>query len=482
MKKEKKKKEKKKKEKIRIKDRLKGKKVWQLRRKAPVKTGKAAVAAVREAENDSFGAMIHSSEPILKMKDVKTQAAWKKDLVLNLSCAALLTTVIALFCMSIDSPELILFALTCPVVFMIIATIGSVKPGFARWIGVGVITIVLMVTAIIWHNAIFDGIGTLINSFYDIAEEAQAYIYDRLPVGGSAGDGAFGAGIAWLSAVLGLVASLPPVNMRRGVSALIAIMVMIAFAYYGLLPSAICIAVMIAALIAAVSRGSMLSFVPVVLAALLLFGAVMLVDPGENYGISRIDENFRDRFAFNSALIESGQSPFDNMDNEDFEDDWDSEEDEESEEDEDVTEYAAFALYGFIILAVVALGAAGFFTYRRISRKRAQNRKGIESDDAREAVTAMFPYTVKWLKGFGIEQKDPSFTSMEPALKREFSDTYSGRFMDMYKIWSEAAYSDHTVTEESRLVMEKFMKDIVNQVNEKCKFKDKLRLKLKYAL
>ena len=479
MKKEKKKKEKKKKEKIRIKDRIKGKKVLQLRRKAPAKSGKAAAVAVKEAENDSFGAMIHSSEPIMKLKDVKTQAVWKKDLVLNLSCAVLLTTVAALFCMSIDSPDLIPFALTCPIVFMIIATIGSVKPGFARWIGVGVITIILMVTAIIWHSAIFDGIGTLINWFYDIAEEAQAYIYDRLPVGGS---GAFGAGIAWLSAVLGLVAALPPVNMRRGVSALIAIAVMIAFAYYGLLPSAICIAVMIAALIAAVSRGSMLSFVPVVLAALLLFGAVMLVDPGENYGISRIDENLRDRFAFNSALIESGTSPFDEMDDEDLENDWDTEEDEESEEEGDTSEYAAFALYGFIILAVAALGAAGFFTYRRIKRKRALNRKGIDSNDAREAVTAMFPYTVKWLKGFGIEQKDPAFTSMEPALKREFSDIYSDRFMDMYRIWSEAAYSDHTVTEESRLLMEKFMKDTVNQVNEKCKFKDKLRLKLRYAL
>ena len=71
---------------------------------------------------------------------------------------------------------------------------------------------------------------------------------------------------------------------------------------------------------------------------------------------------------------------------------------------------------------------------------------------------------------------------MEHALKREFSDTYSERFMDMYDIWKEAAYSDHDVTEESRVSMEAFVEDTVEAVNKKCKLGDKLRLTLRYAL
>ena len=73
--------------------------------------------------------MVHSSEPILKLEEPKKQAVWQNDLVSNIACAILLTTIPALFCMSIDSPEIIPFVLTCPVIFMVIATIGSVKPG-----------------------------------------------------------------------------------------------------------------------------------------------------------------------------------------------------------------------------------------------------------------------------------------------------------------------------------------------------------------
>ena len=52
----------------------------------------------------------------------------------------------------------------------------------------------------------------------------------------------------------------------------------------------------------------------------------------------------------------------------------------------------------------------------------------------------------------------------------------------MYSVWNEATYSDHDVSERTRLVMETFMKDTIEQVNKKSKFMDKLRLKLKYAL
>lgn len=461
------------KEKIRIKELFKKGKGIHFRRKG-------AAADDNAAAGESFGAMVHSSVPILKLDESKKQAVWKNDLVSNIACAILLTTIPALFCMSIDSPELIPFALVCPLIFMIIAVIDSVKPGKIKWISAGAAALILLITAIIWHTEIFGGISMLINSFYDRAEAAQAYLYDRLEAGYGVTDGEGKAGLVWISGLLGLLGVLPPVKMRRGISGLAAIIVMLAFAYYGLLPSAVCIAVMIAALIAGVSRGNALSFIPVILAALVLFGAVMLVDPGENYGISRMDENFRDRFAFRSALLESDNPMYNDMFEEEDEEDM-YEEDGEDTEDED-SEIATYAIWGFIALAVLALGAAGYLLYRRISKKRALNRKGIDSADAREAVTALFPYAVRWLKGYGIEQTEPSFASMEPELVNEFSDSYAKLFMDMYKAWSEAAYSDHEVSERTRLLMEAFTKDTINQVKNKCKLRDKLRLSLKYAL
>ena len=441
---------------------------------------KSAATAGKAAETGSFGANVHSDEPILRLKDVREKAAWKRDIVLNCSCVLLAATALALFCACSYSPELIPFVLPCPVIFMIITTIGSAKPGIARWLAAGVISAILMALAIIWRSEIFGSIAMLINSFYDAAEEAQAYVYDRLPVGDDVSYETCRAGLAWASGLTGLAAALPPVKVRRAFSGMIAIAIMLTLAYYGMIPSAICIGVMIIALIAAISRGNILSSLPVALAVLLLFSAVVLVDPGESYAVSRINENLRDRFALNSALLDTTESYYDET--QVLKEDMQNEQNNESENNGGETEYGRYALFGLIGLAVVALGAAVFILVRRFLKKRAQNRKGINSDDSREAVTAMFPYAVRWLKSYGIKQPDPSFASMEPALKKAFSGIYSERFMDMYNIWNEAAYSDHEVTDEARETMETFVEDTVEEVNKKCKLKDKLKLSLRYAL
>lgn len=437
-------------------------------------------AAESMPEKAAFGAVLTPSQPILKMKDAKPQPAWKKDLILNIACAVMITTVVALFCMCTFTPELLSFVLTCPLVFMIVVSLSYMNNRMIKWIAAGAVAVVLLLTAVIWRSALFDGMAYLINLFYDTAEEAQAYVYDRLPAG-EPSDGALMGTVAWVSAALGLIAALPPVKMRRFVSGFIAIAIMAAFAYYGILPSAVCIAVMIAALIAALSRASLLSFIPVTLIALLLFGGIVLADPGESYTVSRVNENIRDRLALRSALVQS-QDLFMEEAYEEFEDDSYSEDTEENEESEEGSEIVTYAIYGLIIAAVLALGAGGYLFYRRLSRKRAQNRRGIDSADPREAIIAMFPYSVKWLKGFGIKQTDVAFTSMEPELKMVFSDTYANRFMEMYDVWKEAAYSDHVVPGNSKILMEAFMKDTVSEVNKKCKLREKLKLKLKYAL
>ena len=449
--------------------------------KRPEKREEFSAASMSDSfsEADGFGAMVHSSAPILRMRETGKRIEWTKDLLLNLACALLMTSVVALFCMCIDYPVLVLFTLPCFVMYMAVATAGSVKPGPVKWIAAAVILVILIVVAAVWHSTVLGGLSMLINQFYDFAEEAQAYIYDRLP-GGDASETAGKIGIAWISCLLGLVTAVPPAEIRQKGSGLIVILVMLAFAYYGLLPSAICIAVMIAALIMAISRGNILTLIPVVLVALILFGGVVLADPGENYGISRMDENFRDRFALRSALLETQDQLLEEEQTE-FEEE-EILEDEESEDEEYSGELGTYAVYGIILLAVAALGAAGYLLYRRISKRIAENRKGIKSSDTREAVTAMFPYTLRWLKGYGIEQPAASVTSMIPGLKNEFSDTYARRFRDMYVIWSEAAYSDHSVSEEARLLMNTFMEDTIKQVKDRCRLRDRLRLIFRHAL
>lgn len=446
----------------------------------------AAGAEAGEADftgADSFGAMVHSTSPILVMKDTGKQTAWKQDLLLNCSCALLLTSAIALFCMCIDYPMLILAALPCFVMYMAMAILGAVMPGRVKWIAAAVIFVILAAVAAVFHGTVLGGLSMLINQFYDVAEEAQAYLYKRLPGGDEASGLAAYAGVAWISCLLGLAAALPPAVVRRHAGGVIVILIMLAFAYYGLLPSAICIAVVIAALIAAVSRGSILSLLPVVLVALILFGGVVLADPGENYGISRMDENFRDRFALKSALLQTEDPFLEEEEETEFEEEEEELQDEEYEEEEEFDgSYSTYAAYGTIVLIIAALGAAAWLIRRRISRKMAEIRSGIKSSDNREAVIAMFPYAVRWLKGYGIEQPAASVTSMIPGLRTEFSEAYAKRFKDMYVIWSEAAYSDHAVSEEARFLMDRFMNETIDNIKDKCRFTDRLRLRFRHAL
>lgn len=428
-----------------------------------------------------FDVVVRPSEPIMTVSAEKKHAGWQNVLLRNLSCALLITSALSIFCMCIYEPVLILCALPCLVVFMAITTAEYLKPGKLRFIIAAVLAGILLITLIIWRSTILGGLAMLINSFYDVAEEAQAYLYDRVPGGDYASVAGSRIGMAWASCLIGLLTALPPLRFRRVTAFVTAAAVMLALAYYGLLPAIPCVAVFAAAVLISMSRGGVLSVLPVMLASLLLFGAVILADPGEIYGISQMDENFRDRFAFNTALIESGDEMEEDLydESEEYDEEYSEEEEDESYEE---SGNGSFVIIGFIIAIVAAAGAAAYLIHRRLAKRRALYRRGITSKDPREAVTAMFPYTVRWLQGFGVDLPEPAFTSMIPSVKEKFEESYLNRFTEMYELWSEAAYSDHQVSEDSRILMNAFMKDTISTVKKNSKLKDKLRMHFRYAL
>ena len=452
-------------------------------RKAAAKKGADKTGESTEAGND-FGAMIRSADPVLRLADEGTKGRWKKDILLNLSFAALLMSVFALFCMSFYEPLFIAFAAPAAVVFMLLATLESVKPGKLKWIAAAVIAVILIVIFAVWHTKIIGGLAFLMNEFYEYCEDAQAYIYPRFARGDNASAGAARLGIAWLSAVAGLVTALPPKGARRTIAAVICIAVMTAFAYYGLLPSWACIIIMAVALLIATSGGRLVAIMPVVLTVLLVFGAMYFIDPGEIYGVSRADENMRDRLALRTAQLEGmfGDEFSDPAMQQD-EQQWDNpEEQTDPDTEEHKGKYGKFVIIGIAVLILVLIAAAGFLIYRRIARKRKKIREGLDSRDPRIAVVAMFPYTVRWLIGGGVEAKNTAFTSLVPSIRENYSDNYAERYQDMYRLWSEAAYSDHDVSAKTLRDMDIFMQDTIKMVEKKASFTDKLRIRLKYAL
>ena len=431
-------------------------------------------------EPDEFAASIRAAEPILKFKETEKAPGLKQDLLPNIAGTVMIAAVLAMFCMAQEAYMLIPFMMPGAVLFFALTLVEALRPGRLRWIILGAVAVLLIVSLIVFRGAIAGGLASIMNSFYDFAEEAQAYIYKRFPVTESASD-RFAA--VWISCFLGFVMALPTAGARRVTTTLLALATMFAVAYYGMIPSYICIAVMLVALILLKSRGSILSILPLILAAMVVFGCIVLIDPAENYAISRMDENFRDRFAFHSLLIENPQP--DATEDEEF-DDTDEEED-MGEDDGGVFEgeYGTYAALGVVALAIALIAAAIYLLRRYLKRKQAIVRAGIDSSDPKTAVTAIFPYSVRWLRACGLElgpNREAPFSAMLPAVAREFPSDYGRRFGSMYDLWKEAAYSDHAVSDESLQDMKLFMKETVELSKGKCSFKDKLKIIFRYAL
>jgi len=436
-------------------------------------------AVVFEPESD-FAASIRAAEPILKLRSTAKAPGLKEDLLKNIAGTAMIAAVLSLFCMAQEAPDRIPFMMPGAVLFFGLTLAESLKPGKFRWIFIGVSAAALAAAFVLLRGEILGGLGMMMNSFYDFAEEAQAYIYDRFPVSDSASET---LAPIWISCLIGLVMALPSARFRRAPVTLLALAAMFAVAYYGMIPFWICIAVMLVALILLISRGSILSSLPLLLAALIVFGGIMLIDPGESYDISRMDETFRDRFAFRSSLIESPQP-----DIPDAEDIGDDEEDNGEREDNGGVfegEYATYTAIGIAALVVLIAAAIAYLMSRRLKKRQAAVRAGIDSSDPKTAVTAMFPYSVRWLRAGGIESgssREETFSALTPAVSKEFSGEYGSRFDSMYSLWKEAAYSDHAVSEESLHDMKSFMSDTIKLVKNKSTFGEKMKIKFRHAL
>ena len=437
----------------------------------------------KEAGEDAvFIANVRFSEPILSVTALSKVSVWKKDLPYHIGIGLLLLSFISIFCMMIDEPVLIACGIPAVAVYTALAMLDSLDRSKIKYIACGVIMLLLIAAAVIFRSTIGPGLAYLTDEFYDVAEEAQAYIYDRFPGGDSASGSDTYIAVAWLAALLGTLMAAIPARSRRIVCMLLTAGVMLSLAYYGLVPSWICAGAMVLALLLTVSRDNILAPLPLMLAVVVIFGAITLIDPGEFYGISRADENIRDRVAFHSALLETGTT-----ENPQIPDAQSLAEAEASEEASPVAvSNPAYVGIAVAVLIIAALGAAAFFLYQQYKKRRDAVRKGIDSKDPREAVTAMFPYSVRWLKAAGIEsdstEGEAPFSAMQENISRVYESSYASRFGEMYRLWREAAYSDHDISDDDRAAMDRFTKDTISLVSDKWKTAQKLRMKYRHAL
>ena len=443
----------------------------------------AAPSASIEDSADGFDVNVRNAESGIRLLDQTKANPWVlREMPHEIATAVSLMSVFSLLLAAAGLATTIPFLLAGVIVYMVPTFLEEKLEGRIRLYAAAGVFVVLVIVAVLMRKYLWGGFGTIMNSVYDASESTQAYLYERINVGATADEHpemCVRSIAVWASSLIGMLAALPPAAVRRAVGLGAAILAMLMFAYYGIIPAVVCILLIIIALVFVLARGGLLSALPVLIASLMIFGIIMLIAPGENYGISRADENFRDRFALHSAYLENNieQGYQDEMNDPINEDEYINE-----EENGYVSEHKWLVPLIIALLILAALGAAAYFLYRRYKIRRDANREGIDSPDPRTAIVAMFPYAVRWLGAADIDVSGKTFASLVEPLRKDVSDQYSNYFKSMYVLWREAAYSDHEMAEEKRTAMSEFLEETTDMVKRDLAFKGKIRTAFKYAL
>ncbi len=446
------------------------------------------VFGLTDSDEDAFEVNVRNEDALIRPLSIQGNKRFLlRDLQTNLSSAFIIMSLLGLMVTAAGETSMLFFMFPGLIVYMLFATLGSVddeRIGRIRlYIAVG-IAVLLVAALVVLRKYIGNGLALIMNSFYDYAEVAQAYVYERFNVGTTGDSNPYRCmwiATVWISILTGLITALPSAGVRRIIALAVAAFSMLAFAYYGMIPSWACIAVIAVALIFELSRGSILSTLAVLAAVMIVFGAVMLIDPGENYGISRADENFRDRFAFKSSYLEKDTESLDDL-TEIEEDQLDPQNRENNEGSGVLDGHRGLVIAIVLVLILAAIGAGVLMFMKRIRQRQAEHRAGIDSADPKQAITAIFPYAVRWLQPAGIDTSGKTFPSLVPAIRSEVSEEYADRFTGMYEMWKEAAYSDHGMTEDNRTEMKAFLDDTISMIRDNSDLSTKIAATVKYAL
>ena len=139
-----------------------------------------------------------------------------------------------------------------------------------------------------------------------------------------------------------------------------------------------------------------------------------------------------------------------------------------------------------IVLALVLLTLLILFVpsviHDRLEKKRKKNRAGIDSDDPAEAVRAMFPYTVRWLRVYGLDGRETMFSAYTAKAEKEISFSYARQYEKMLELWNEAAFSDHEITMGRSEEMRSFMDMTIQMTKEKISRKERAKVRFRLAL
>ncbi len=438
--------------------------------------------------NSEFIVTVRNTEPLIK-RTGKVRGGIIESVMYAIASALVLESALALFLSMAGVQNLIVYTLPAPVIFLVFSLVERKVPWKIKAIIISVLSVILIIVGIVLRKYTFNGFELIMNQLYEMGEYAQSYVYTRFTIGEtgmSSPDRCMLAATLIISSLIGLLISIPGERVRVDLCAAIFIAITLAIAYFGLIPATAATALIVLAMLLLLGRGRIASVLPLMIAVGIIFFAIVAINPGENYSISRVDENLRDRIALGTVQLENDDM-YSTGDDYNFNgsDSQDNVSDSSFINSETFERHKALWIGIFIMIPVIIIAVISALLHKMLERKRHDVRSGLDSTDAKTAITAMFPYSMKWLRSYGIiEESSPGtpFSEMTEAVRNKTNEAYTEKFSKMNNLWKKAAYSDHDMSAAELEEMKSFMEETIHMTKDEIKLKEKLKIRFKYAL
>lgn len=316
----------------------------------------------------------------------------------------------------------------------------------------------LLLLSLLLSRSISGGLAVLSNRLFAASEARQRYLYETF----SASADSLVPAVLWGSALLALCFGWLGAWKKALPGVLAFLMTAAACAYFGVTPGAFWLLLILSlAAFTMLTKLDWRAFAAVMVCAAVIAGLALWLAPGENARISALDDQLRDTLAFTTVTQhkqpENTPTPT-------------PETQPEQENKEPMLLQIRESMDAKTIILIVLIAAILLILFvpavirDRLQKRRDQNRAGMDSADHAEAIRATFRYALLWLRASESDARElPGYDAA-------------------YKLWQEAAFSDHAMSDAQRDQMTAFQKTVSDTIQSRAGRRLRWKLRYRYAL
>ncbi len=316
----------------------------------------------------------------------------------------------------------------------------------------------LLLLSLLLSRSISGGLAVLSNRLFAASEARQRYLYETF----SASADSLVPAVLWGSALLALCLGWLGAWKHALPGVLAFLMTAAACAYFGVTPGTFwLLLILLLAALTMLTKLDWRAFAAVMVCVAVIAGLALWLAPGENARISALDDQLRDTLAFTTVTQhkqpENTPAPT-------------PETQPEQENIEPMLLQIRESMDAKTIILIVLIAAILLILFvpavirDRLQKRRDQNRAGMESADNAEAIRATFRYALLWLRASESDARElPGYDAA-------------------YKLWQEAAFSDHAMSDAQRDQMTAFQKTVSDTIQSRAGRRLRWKLRYRYAL